>query len=74
MKVKEGNVYYNPKGKYKFVIVGRTLKQSIDACKWYAIRSTFRSISVIWQSQIDNCIYLGRSKGIDDLFQVEEEL
>ena len=73
MKVEIGNVYYNPKGKYKFVIVGRTLKQSIDACKWYAIRDTFHCISLIWQSQIDACKYLGKSSGLYTLFEVKEK-
>jgi len=73
MKVEIGNIYYNKKMKYHFVIVGRTIRRSIENCMWYAIRSTGQSISVIWQYQIDKSEYIGKSKGLKDLFMKDEE-
>ena len=70
MKIQIGDVFYNPKGKYRLVIVGRTIKQNIEACKWYAMREGGMSISCIWSHQLDTCTYLGKTKvNLQDLYE-----
>ena len=66
-----GDVFYNPKGRYKFVLVGTTMRQRIKSQMWYGARDSFSSITIVPERVLRECQYLGKSKGFDELFEIE---
>ena len=65
-----GDMFYNPKGGYKFVLCSRTIKRRIPAMTWYAVRDTGGSINIAPDWLLEKCEYLGKSKGFKDLFKI----
>ena len=66
-------MFYNPKGGYKFVLCGKTIKERIASQMWYGVRDTRGSITIMNDRVLKQCEYLGKSKGFDDLFETKEE-
>lgn len=68
-----GDMFYNPKGGYKFVLCSRTIRGRIPAQMWYGVRDTGGSITIEPDGFLKKCEYLGKSKGFETLFDVKEE-
>lgn len=68
-----GDVFYNPKGNYKFVLLGTTIRQRIKSQMWYGARDTLGSITIMNDKLLRGCEYLGKSKGFETLFETKDE-
>ena len=66
-----GDLFYNPKGDYKFVLVGTTIRRAIRSQMWYGCRDNTGSISIVNERVLKMCDYLGKSKGYETLFEVK---